>query len=310
MKQSIALKSAFSARTAKNVMLGLIILTTSALVACGGKPGETKDANAAGEVRTIVSSVVGSAQLLRAGAAEALTAGQMLQSADTIKTGDQSAVELAVQGFGVVKVGANTEVGLAELVNDQNKGRVSLDLKRGDVASVISRQDAESEYSIRTPTAIAGVRGTAFIVSVGGGGTAQIAVLDGSVAVSQDGQEVILEKNSRLVVQKQQKLSRDMVQELSPENLKKMQDMTVFHKSNVLEFNTLIDELQQKSSAMTVLEGETDLEAEMARRDRENSNQETDSVRRAERADISKTLKRDTRNDPLKIEANKSYEQE
>ena len=137
-----------------------------------------------------------------------------------------------------------------------------------------------------------------------------VAVLNGAVAVQLPGQsdEVILEKNSQLVVDGFNRINRDMVRPLSDESLKAIKSLAVFQKSNVLEFNSLLEDIRKNSPELQVLEGDASAEAAMddraARDAREGG---LDSVNRADRADVSKTLKRDTKGDPIQLKPSSSY---
>lgn len=292
--------------TMKKLSVLIILISAGFIAQCGGK-SETRD-QVSSNIKAFVSNVTGDVRMERAGTEEALTQGFVLLPSDAIITGAGAAVELAVKDYGVIKVGPDSRVVVQSLVpgSGDSASKAEFSLQRGDMAAVVKKKSARAEFNVVTPTAIAGVRGTAFGVSVKGG-TTHISVLEGAVGVKQAGQdlEVILEKNSQLVIQGQQKLSRDMVRPLSPEALEKIKGMTVFHKSNVLEFNTLVEEVQQNSAALQVLEGDADLEGSLADRDRRSA--EKDTVAKARRADISKTLKRDTRQDPIKLEPDSSY---
>ena len=282
-----------------------------AAVECGRKDDGSAKAPPE-DIKTIVSHVSGQAELEREGSKQALTEGTLLKASDVIHTSENSSVDLAMKGFGIVKIGAKSQVEISELIHSKQGERAALSVKRGDVASILSRQNKESTYRIETPTAVAAVRGTSFVVSVHEA-VSRISVMDGSIAVSKAGaassEEIIVEKNSEIVVKKQDRLSKSMVRPLSPESLQELKKMTVFHKNNVLEFNTLVEELKQTSSELTILEGEADIDAEMARRDAKSGGLDKDSVSRARRADVSKTLKRDVRKDPIQLKPNKSYDQ-
>lgn len=289
--------------------LGIIFMLAAALVAvqCGSKTEKTDAVSS--NIRAVVSNVVGEARIERAGSQELLSQGFVLNPSDAIITGTTATVELAVKDYGVIKIGSNSRVVVQTLTPGANAQKAEFALQRGDMAAVINRRNSRSEFNVVTPTAVAGVRGTAFAVSVKGQRT-EVSVLEGTVGIRQPGQatELILEKNSQLVIQGHKKLSRDMVRPLSPESLEKIKDMTVFHKSNVLEFNTLIEEVQKNSTALQVLEGEADMDATLSERDRRDADMSKDSVAKARRADVSKTLKRDTGNDPIKLEPSKSYD--
>lgn len=290
------------------LMLGLTAALT--LTYCGQKDNSSTGPTT---VRTIVSHISGDVLLERAGEQSPIATGQELQAQDFLVTGDSSSVDLAVTGYGVVKIGSATRVQVQSLTKTTGGSEARLRLERGSVASFINRQDKNDRFSIESPTAIAGVRGTSFLMSVDDSSKTprvKVAVLSGAVAVQVPGQsdEVILEKNSQLVVDGFNRINRDMVRPLSDDSLKAIKSLAVFQKSNVLEFNSLLDDIRKTSPELQVLEGDASAETAMddraARDAREGG---LDSVNRADRADVSKTLKRDTKGDPIQLKPSSSY---
>ena len=290
----------------------IVSILTLALAACGGRGDQNE--STAGELQAIVSNVTGEARLERDGENQPLEAGAALHGQDAIITGEASSVEIAIRGFGIVKISANTHVRMQDLSQTAGGSRAELRLERGEVASFVDRESQTDEFQVVTPTAIAGVRGTAFMVRVDENARQEtrvkVAVLSGAVAIRQEGQqeEVIITENSQLVIEGQRRIARDMVRPLSPESLQEIRRLAVFHRSNVLEFNRLLDDLQQSSPELTVLEGDQDIAAALEARDARGTS--GDSVERARRADVSEHLRRDTEGDPITLEPERSYEGE
>ena len=296
--------------TAAKVSLVFGLALALGMSNCGTK--ENAPANP-GTVRTIVSHIVGDVMLERGGNQSPIAAGQELQAMDYPITGSSATVDLAVTGYGVVKIGSSTRIQVESLTKTAGGSDARLRLERGNVASFINRQDKNDRFSVASPTAIAGVRGTSFLMTVDDSRKdprVTVAVLNGAVAVQLPGQsdEVILEKNSQLVVDGFNRINRDMVRPLSDESLKAIKSLAVFQKSNVLEFNSLLEDIRKNSPELQVLEGDASAEAAMddraARDAREGG---LDSVNRADRADVSKTLKRDTKGDPIQLKPSSSY---
>ncbi|MCR9144648.1 MAG: FecR domain-containing protein [bacterium] len=292
------------------LLIASLIAATTTLAYCGQK--DNSNAGPA-TVRTIVSHAAGDVLLERSGEQSPITTGQELQAQDFLITGDGSSVDLAVTGYGVVKIGAGTRVQVQSLTKSTGGSEARLRLERGNVASFINRQDKNDRFSIASPTAIAGVRGTSFMMSVDDSRKdprVKVAVLSGAVAVQVPGQseEVILEKNSQMTIDGFNRINRNMVRPLSEDSLNAIKTLAVFQKSNVLEFNSLLDDIRKTSPELQVLEGEASAETAMedraARDAREGG---MDSVSRADRADVSKTLKRDTKGDPIQLKPSSSY---
>lgn len=104
----------------------------------------------------------------------------------------------------VVEAEAAVVLGLVEM--DGEEGPAALDLGEGGV--LIERRDGEGELQIRTPHAIASVRGTVFVVDVAPQATA-VFVIAGAVAVARpDGSdEVVLADGEGVDVQPGQPLT-------------------------------------------------------------------------------------------------------
>lgn len=292
----------------KHVILPILFI--SLLLSCSTKegPAAKKDSPV---LRAQVTYLAGDVLLERAGKSEAMTVGRDLISSDSITTGKNSSVDILIQGYGIVKLGSEARLELTSLVSSGSGSEAKLKLDQGDLASFIKKKDANANYSVVTPTAIAGVRGTSFLTSVTRNGDeppkVNIAVLSGSVAVSREGQEeVILNENTQISISKEKKLAKDMIKPLSSDSLKAMQKLAVFHRSSILEFNTLAEEIKKSSPDLAKLEGESDLESSSAKRDAKTSSAE-DTVVKAGKAEVSKHVSRDTESDPVKLKPQKTY---
>lgn len=302
MKNSVS-----ESRMLWSVLLAAVLATT---VACGSK-NDVK--NTSQSIRTIVSHVAGDVMLERAGEQLPVAAGQELQSLDFVVTREGASVDLAVTGYGVVKIGSATRVQVQSLTESAGGSEARLRLERGSVASFINRQDKNDRFSVETPTAIAGVRGTSFLMSVDDSSKdprVKVAVLSGAVAVQVPGQseEVILEKNSQLTIDGFNRINREMVRPLSSDSLQTIKGLAVFQKSNVLEFNSLLEDIRKSSPELQVLEGEASADSALDERaNRDAAQGGLDSVKRADRVDESKTLKRDTTGDPIQLKPSSSY---
>jgi len=137
-------------------------------------------------VATLVASVVGPTALAqdigrvkvskgqvsieRAGAAQPATVGARLQAADVVSTGSDGAVGITLNDDSLLSAGANSRLSLDRFVHEPstNQGRLDVSLNRGTLAVIsgrIAKQSPEA-MTVRTPTAILGVRGTEFAVKV------------------------------------------------------------------------------------------------------------------------------------------------
>lgn len=242
----------------------VILIFLSAVLFCGKN---TESPSSAQTVKAAVTYITGEVFREKAGARQKLEVGTMLEQQDIVITGSGSSIDMMVKGIGILKLGADSRMEIGSLVaSREGSGSVEVKLHRGELGSFVNREDARSNYTIVTPTAIAGVRGTSFLTTVERlpEGTTRapevkIAVLSGSVAVNLPGQEeIIVTRNSQLIVESNQRISRDMIRPLSSESLEAIKNIAVFHKSNVLEFNTLVDEIRGSSPELQSLEGDVE----------------------------------------------------
>lgn len=95
------------------------------------------------------------------GAASPLAAGNSVHQGEIVQTGEASNAELLFLDQTNLSVGPKSEVKLDKFIYDPNKGtgKVVLEATRGAFRFVTGSQDPQN-YSIKTPVATIGVRGT------------------------------------------------------------------------------------------------------------------------------------------------------
>ncbi len=125
--------------------------------------------------------------------------GQRLGSVGQgVRTGYGSLARLAVDtGIGFVSVSENTDLRVTQLYTTQRGGKVTeLNVSRGQARMFVRPfTNPDSRFEIRTPSGVNGVRGTDFGVVTQPSGRSALAVLEGSVASSAQGQSVAVEAN-------------------------------------------------------------------------------------------------------------------
>jgi hypothetical protein len=111
--------------------------------------------------------------------------GLVLRSGDRIKTEKGSRVELTLDDGSVMRLGEKTEMEIENLLREEKGPKKSLfDLLVGKSWSKVKRLfHKESSFTIKTPVAVAGIRGTTYRVDVERE-RAQIRVYKGSVRVT------------------------------------------------------------------------------------------------------------------------------
>lgn len=282
-------------KSSYKAMLVMLAAGAVALASCSQKPGSVKQEDAP---LARVSFVTGTVSYVRAGAESAVKSGDILQSGDLVKTGAASSAELYVKDQGIVRLSANSEMDIAALAQE----RTELKMKDGSAAFFLKKQGRNGEFTVTSPTAIAGVRGTVFLVDVQKSGDSKIALFDGAIELQNNqGQKIIMDKAGEAIVGKNTALNDKSVQPLSSKSLANLKEMAVFQKSEILEFNTLLDEIGS-SQAMRDLQGKESVESGFDKlKDRKD-----ESFAKASRSDES-VIRRDTSGDPLKLAPKSTY---
>ncbi|WP_002050374.1 lipoprotein LipL45 [Leptospira interrogans] len=202
------------------------VLTTGLLVfnACK-KPTESSKAAATkgNSPSAVVVLSVGEAKILHADLTEEKAAlGASLKTGDKVSTKQKSKVDIQFADGSAIRISENSVIDFDALsINSHGNSDTRLALVSGKVFAKVNKASKEDQFSVVTPTAIAGVRGTSFIVDRSKSDKAVVKVLEGAVAVAP--RVVVLEGLS------DEEIAKD-------EDLKKIQQ-TVASSEIVLEKN-------------------------------------------------------------------------
>ena len=121
----------------------------------------------------LVKLVAGQVLLQRAGALNQVIAGMPVQLGDTLRTGADGAVALALADDTLLSVGPDSELQVTAFTFDSTTqdGNLLASVWRGTVAFVtgLIAKKAPENVRVQTRTVVLGVRGTGFIVDAGRG---------------------------------------------------------------------------------------------------------------------------------------------
>ena len=96
--------------------------------------------------------------------------GMALESADVLKTGSDGSVGITMRDNSLLSAGPNSILSLQRFEFDPTTGagRFDAQLQRGTLAVVSGRiaKQSPQAMTVRTPSAVLGVRGTEFVVAV------------------------------------------------------------------------------------------------------------------------------------------------
>jgi hypothetical protein len=274
------------------------LISLALLSYCG-----TRDESAVKESSTPVARLTitrGDVAIVEGEAVKAASAGQILSAGQMIRTGSGAMAEIFVKDQGIVRLSENTEFGLKRA--DANG--TELDQKKGTAVVFLKRLNQNSEFSISTPTSVAAVRGTSFIVDVKSKTESSYSLFDGAIEVSNaKGQSVVLDGSGELSVTDKSDISKDAIRPLSKDSLSRLKKMAVFQKTQIEEYNSFIDELKQ-TETMRLTSEEGDVNDRMTNMNDRPSAQ--DNTGKASTADEN-MIRRNTEKDPLKIQPQKTF---
>ncbi len=112
--------------------------------------------------------------------------GAMIKAGAVVKTGRKSRIEIKLADNSVIRLGSNSKVTLQRaMFADGGNKKVTARLWGGKAYAVVNKLvGKESSFEIKTGTAVAGVRGTAFRINAARDQSTVVRVYSGAVAVS------------------------------------------------------------------------------------------------------------------------------
>lgn len=93
--------------------------------------------------------------------------GTKVNQGDLISTGNDSRAKIVMSDRNIINIAPNTQLKIEEYVSNEKSKNVKLSLLEGKVRNNVEQKydNDKNKFTIRTPTAVAGVRGTQFITS-------------------------------------------------------------------------------------------------------------------------------------------------
>ena len=168
----------------------------------------------------------------------------VLKSGDKVYTKKDARIDIQLQNFGLVRINENSEVDLEKVITEVNES-IEVGLDNGQILCKLSKLQKNDEFQVHTPTAVAGVRGTTFLVeSQKDKGTSEIAVASGSVEVvnkNDPENKKVVKQNETAKVDKKSKIM-DVVKKIDTKKLKEfkaIKDVKVFKDLKKVKVNDL-----------------------------------------------------------------------
>ncbi|HCL58014.1 MAG TPA: hypothetical protein DHW82_13550 [Spirochaetia bacterium] len=113
-----------------------------------------------------------------------LKKNMLLYGGETIQTDKKAMVKVKLADNSLVQINENSVIIINKISTGENK--YSFGVIKGGMNSTVTAKNDKKGYRVYTPTAVAGVRGTDFMVSVADNGKSNITVSEGAVEVKSD----------------------------------------------------------------------------------------------------------------------------
>lgn len=151
-----------------------------------------------------------------------------LSKGDKIKTSKDSYVKILLNRTTTLIVNENSDIELEELINSSTESKNVVKVNSGKVLNTINKKlEAQDEYTIKTPTMIAGVRGTEFLIEVNKDNDFDLKVFDGTVKINDIKNEVSEDKFidcGKEIVISSDSISTDLKKEPQEINVEKLDE--------------------------------------------------------------------------------------
>lgn len=163
----------------KNITILLLVYSIIIFVGCGKR--EAPVAEKIDPFFFKIQFLLGDVKISDAAGDRTAVPGDQLKINDVITTGKKAAADLVFGTSGVIRVNQNSRVTIASIA-DKAGSETVMDMDNGRLFLTLSKLEG-TKFNVKTPTAVASVRGTSFTVAAGGRG-AKLSVINGTVAVN------------------------------------------------------------------------------------------------------------------------------
>jgi hypothetical protein len=146
------------------VFAAMLLVFACAKSDTGSTTGQTQNA-----LKATATMVIGDVAVLRSGDAvrHAVKTGDELKPEDVIITGDTGRVNVVIAESGILQIAPRSQIVLSTLLlRPDGSAEQKLAVRTGRVVLGLKKLQRQSSFNVETPTAVAGVRGTSFVVDV------------------------------------------------------------------------------------------------------------------------------------------------
>ncbi|HPG30675.1 MAG TPA: FecR domain-containing protein, partial [bacterium] len=201
------------------------------------------------DLKVKADKVIGTVKIAKSGSAARVSAkdGDMLSQNDVITTYFNSKLFLTIEGKAKLVINENSAVDLKTLQYDPATGDYKADIKMwiGKIQTKVNKfNSSQTKFTVSTPTAVCGVRGTQFSVNVDEDGKTTLGVKEGAVELTP-----IQNQAKSILVEKQQITQSDGLNVAQPKQLDAKSQNDMF--SDNLETSSLPEIQKQPASPLS-----------------------------------------------------------
>lgn len=276
------------------IILGLFLIGCKQEIQVQKQPEETVIAK--------VQFIKGNSVIKRNGEEKSIQVNDSLQIKDVIITKENSSVDIILKNKGIIRIGENTQIELQTL-SEEN---IQINQNSGTVITHLKKLKENEGYSIITPTSVAAVRGTSFITNVNEQKNTNIALINGKIEIKNNqGSTLILDQPGEVTVQKEKDLTKEKVRPLSKESLKLLKELAAQETGNVQEYVSFVQEIKNSSAYK-----EVELESNYQEKVEDAINKQDKKLIKKVQSGEETVIKRNIKNDPLKVPTSKDFSKE
>ncbi len=177
----------------------------------------------------IINFMTGDVTITTDGNTAKANVGDSITQGMVVKTGVKAVVDIYFSGS-VIRILEKSTVVMKELLKDlkTNKEISEFYVENGKIFSKVSRKLVEGEkFMVTTPTSVAGVRGTEFLVEEESG-KSKISCVEGTVAVKEaekdDAEYVLVEAGKEAELEKGKPISVNDLKQQNLENIRRIKE--------------------------------------------------------------------------------------
>ena len=209
----------------------LLVLALGALTACSSST--SKDAAAAEKLESYISEIKGDAFGIIDGEEVKLKKDMVIKKGDQIKTRLNAFVDLDLGERGVLRIRPKTDFTLQAI----EKENIEINIKKGKVLSCLRKLKKQEQFKVQTPTIIAAVRGTSFLIDASDR-SSKVAVLTGKVKVQKGSESVTISEMKEVAIKDSIQKER-VIRGTSLVGVKEMVNITSVEKTGELDLMKL-----------------------------------------------------------------------